>query len=221
MLPRARYRQIETARPGRSSLRIVRGTCRDPAQRDHRDVRRGHAGPGRSPDAQFIGVMVTNSAIGMAQEVRARRTLDRLSLLVAAPASVERDGVTRPRSPDQVALGDVVRLAPSDQLVAMARCLALVISAWTNRCSRVSPSPRTVGAEVRSGAFVVEGTGVYRVSAVGREVRRSPRRRPRAPDRRYSRAARRLGCPEPPRVSEGEASGYGVTKDAYGGQMPQ
>ena len=73
--------------------------------------------------------MVTNSAIGMAQEVRARRTLDRLSLLVAAPASVERDGVTRPRSPDQVALGDVVRLAPSDQLVAMARCLALVISA--------------------------------------------------------------------------------------------
>ena len=156
--------------------------------------------------------MVTNSAIGMAQEVRARRTLDRLSLLVAAPASVERDGVTRPRSPDQVALGDVVRLAPGDQLVAMARCLALVISAWTNRCSRVSPSPRTVGAEVRSGAFVVEGTGADRVSAVGERgspLASTPSPCPGSPPLTRGAAS---WVPGTPRVSQAEASGHGVSK---------
>ncbi len=43
-------------------------------------------------DALFLGIIVANSAIGIIQEVRAKRALDRLSLLVAPHANVRRDG---------------------------------------------------------------------------------------------------------------------------------
>ena len=49
---------------------------------------------GDARDALFLGIIVANSAIGIVQEVRAKRALDRLSLLVAPSARVKRDGLT-------------------------------------------------------------------------------------------------------------------------------
>ena len=46
-------------------------------------------------DALFLGIIVVNSGIGIIQEVRAKRALDRLALLVAPQARVRRDGVVR------------------------------------------------------------------------------------------------------------------------------
>jgi magnesium-transporting ATPase (P-type) len=124
---------------------------------------------GDPQDVLFIGVVLANSGIGIAQEVLAKRALDRLALLVAAYATVERDGVASHLAPDQIVLGDVVGLAPGDQLVADgklvgAQDLRLDESVLTGESV---PARRTVGDAVRSGAFVVEGTGTYRVDAVG------------------------------------------------------
>ena len=47
---------------------------------------------GDARDALFLGIIVANSTIGISQEVRAKRALDRLSLLVAPHAKVRRDG---------------------------------------------------------------------------------------------------------------------------------
>ena len=48
-------------------------------------------------DALFLAILVANSAIGIAQELRAKRTLDRLAALVAPRATVVRDGEPRER----------------------------------------------------------------------------------------------------------------------------
>ncbi len=120
-------------------------------------------------DALFLGIIVVNSGIGITQEVRAKRALDRLSLLVAPQARVERDGVVRPAPIDQVVVDDLVRIEPGDQVVADGRLLSSsdlrvdesVLSGESE------PARREVGDEVRSGAFVVEGTGGYQVTAVG------------------------------------------------------
>ncbi len=122
-------------------------------------------------DALFLGVIVANSGIGIAQEVRAKRALDRLSLLVAPHARVRRDGEVRTVSREEVVVGDVALLEPGDQLTAdglllAARDLRLDESILTGESQ---PAARGVGDEVRSGAFVVEGTGTYEVSAVGEE----------------------------------------------------
>src|SRR5919108_6444198 len=47
---------------------------------------------GEWQDALFLGILVANSTIGIVQEVRAKRALDKLALLAAARAIVIRDG---------------------------------------------------------------------------------------------------------------------------------
>lgn len=120
-------------------------------------------------DALFLGIIVANSGIGIVQEVRAKHALDRLSLLVAPRANVLREGSRRLLPVEDVVPGDVVLLAPGDQVVAdgtlrAARELRLDESILTGESQSVT---RRQGEEVRSGAFVAEGTGAYEVEAVG------------------------------------------------------
>jgi P-type E1-E2 ATPase len=120
-------------------------------------------------DALFLGILVANTAIGIVQEVRAKRALDRLSALVAPTANVVRDGRPRPLHVDEVVPGDLVRLAPGDQVVADGRLtevegLALDESILSGESA---PLRRGAGDEVRSGSFAVEGRGSYVVEAVG------------------------------------------------------
>jgi cation-transporting P-type ATPase E len=126
---------------------------------------------GDARDALFLGVIVANSTIGISQEVRAKRALDRLSLLVAPHASVRRDGAVRKIEVAQVVLDDLVLLAPGDQVIADG---TLVTSAdlrldESSLTGESEPVRRIDGEEVRSGAFVVEGTGAYEVTAVGED----------------------------------------------------
>src|SRR5439155_4957545 len=73
---------------------------------------------GEWQDALFLGVLVGNAGIGTVQEVRAKRALDRLTALVAPTATIVRDGTPREAHVDEVVVGDLVRVAPGDQVVA-------------------------------------------------------------------------------------------------------
>ena len=122
-------------------------------------------------DALFLFIVVANAGIGIAQELRAKRALDRLSALVAPRATVVRDGEPAEVAVDEVVEGDLVRVQPGDQVVAdgpleQADGLALDESILTGESHAVA---RAAGEEVRSGSFVVEGTGAYLVAAVGEE----------------------------------------------------
>jgi cation-transporting P-type ATPase E len=122
-------------------------------------------------DALFLGVLFSNSAIGIVQEVRAKHALDSLAALVRATASVVRRGTPRPLSVDQIVVGDVITLAPGDQIVADGLILdaagvLLDESILTGESRPVSRSP---GEKILSGAFVTEGSGSYEVTAVGPE----------------------------------------------------
>jgi cation-transporting P-type ATPase E len=122
-------------------------------------------------DALFLGVLVANAGIGIAQEVRAKLTLDRLAALVAPTAAVIRDGTPRNVAVEEVVEGDVVVLEPGDQVVAdgtlqRSDSLALDESILTGESAAIA---RAEGDEVRSGSFAVEGGGAYVVTAVGDE----------------------------------------------------
>jgi cation-transporting P-type ATPase E len=122
-------------------------------------------------DALFLFILLANSAIGIGQELRAKRALDRLAALVAPTATVVRDGVARNVAVEDVVPGDLVRLAAGDQVVADGRIdesagLALDESILTGE-SR--PVTRAAGEQVRSGSFAVEGAGSFTVTAVGED----------------------------------------------------
>ncbi len=71
---------------------------------------------GHPIDALFAGVMVVNSAIGIIQEVRAKRTLDRLTVLIAPTVVVVRDGVEHEIAPSDIVLDDLIRLRAGDEV---------------------------------------------------------------------------------------------------------
>ncbi len=122
-------------------------------------------------DALFLGVIVANSGIGITQEVRAKRSLDRLALLVAPHGEVLRDGVARKVPVGALVPGDLVLLSPGEQIVADGHVLVAneLLVDESILSGESEPARREVGEEVRSGAFVVEGTGVCEVTAVGAE----------------------------------------------------
>ena len=75
-------------------------------------------------DALFGLVLIANAAIGIVQELRAKRTLDRLTLLSAPRARVVRDGELREVRPGELVLDDVLALEPGDQVVVDGEVVA-------------------------------------------------------------------------------------------------
>ena len=129
---------------------------------------------GESNDALFGGVLIANTLIGVVQELRAKRSLDRLAVLSAPHAVVQRraDGdrvVERELTVRDVVLDDVLVLRPGDQVVVDGELLdssGLEVdeSLLTGEADPVSKQP---GDEVLSGSFVAAGTGRYRATRVG------------------------------------------------------
>src|SRR5664280_1371173 len=126
---------------------------------------------GDARDALFLGIIVANATIGITQETRAKRALDRLATLVAPRATAVRDGVERQLATAEVVPGDLLRLRAGEQVVAdgervSAQELALDESVLTGESE---PVRRSTGEGIRSGSFAVEGSGAFTVSAVGPE----------------------------------------------------
>ena len=120
-------------------------------------------------DALFGIVLVTNAAIGIVQELRAKRTLDKLELVTAPAARVVRDGKVQEIPVDRIVLDDLVELRPGDQLavdgvVTDAAGLEIDESLLTGESDAVRKEP---GDECLSGSFVAAGAGRYRATAVG------------------------------------------------------
>jgi cation-transporting ATPase E len=123
---------------------------------------------GPPQDALFGVVIVINMAIGTAQELRAKRALDRLAIVTAPRARVLRDGVVIEVAQDEVVLDDALDLRRGDQVpvdaeVLRAEGLELDEALLTGEAE---PVPKRPGDTVLSGSFAVAGTGLARVTAV-------------------------------------------------------
>ena len=118
---------------------------------------------GRPIDALVsVLVIATNVVVGVVQEVRAKRTLDRIALLTRPTAAVVRDGVVRHVPPEQLVIGDLIELGAGDQVVLDGRlatgALGLDESQLTGESDVVRKRP---GGEVFSGSFATTGSGRY------------------------------------------------------------
>ena len=122
-------------------------------------------------DALFAGVVVSNSLIGIGQEMQARRTLNALAVLSAPKARVRREGTSAEIGISGVVADDLLEIAPGDQVVVDGRIeaatgLEVDESLLTGESEPVEKAP---GDEVLSGSFVSAGSGLYRAGRIGAE----------------------------------------------------
>lgn len=123
-------------------------------------------------DALFGIVLVSNILIGIVQELRAKFTLDRLSVLSASKARVIRGGQPLEIEVESVVLDDVLELLRGDQVVAdgqvlVSRGLEIDESLLTGESEPVNKS---AGDTLMSGSFVVAGAGSYQATKVGSQA---------------------------------------------------
>ena len=126
---------------------------------------------GEPQDAVFGIILVANAAIGIGQELRAKRTLDRLAVLTAPTVRVIRDETSLDVRVAELVAGDMVQLRPGDQLVAdgvvrTGMGLQADESLLTGESEPVDKRP---GDHLLSGSFVVAGSGGYQATGVGAE----------------------------------------------------
>jgi cation-transporting ATPase E len=123
-------------------------------------------------DGLFGFVIVANTAIGIVQELRAKRTLDSLAVIGEARPTVRRDGAAGEIPTSAIVLGDLVELGPGDKVVVdgetvEADGLEIDESLLTGEADPVLKKP---GDPVMSGSFVVAGGGAFTATRVGREA---------------------------------------------------
>ncbi|QAY73053.1 HAD family hydrolase [Agromyces protaetiae] len=127
---------------------------------------------GRWQDALFGLAAISNAIIGVVQEYRAKRALDKLALMYAPKARVVRDGVETEIAVSEVVLDDLLIVRSGDQVVADAQVLeATRLEADESLLTGESdPVDKDPGDRLLSGSLVVGGEGEARVVAVGDEA---------------------------------------------------
>ena len=116
----------------------------------------------------FLPVVIGNMCIGIFQELRAKRVLDKMSLLNAPHAIVLRDGLEQKLPAEQLVQGDVVILSSGDQIPADATLLQGSVQVnealLTGEADEIEKNP---GDTLLSGSFIVAGRCYARLDKVG------------------------------------------------------
>jgi cation-transporting P-type ATPase E len=123
-------------------------------------------------DALFGIVLVLNALIGIVQEVRSKRSLDRLAVLNAPRATAVRDGTPVEVPTKELVLDDVIVLGLGDQITVDGRVLSTAGLEVDESLltGEADPVDKQRGDEVRSGSFVVSGSGRIVATAVGADA---------------------------------------------------
>lgn len=118
----------------------------------------------------FLPIIIGNTVIGIVQEIRAKNTLEKMSLLNAPHADVIRNGSVKQISTDELVKDDVILLTAGKQICADAVVISGNIqvneSLLTGEADEVE---KTEGSTLMSGSFVVSGECYARLEKVGNE----------------------------------------------------
>ncbi len=118
----------------------------------------------------FLLVVITNLFMGIFQELKAKRTIDKLSLLSAPKVVAIRNGEKVNIALKDIVLDDYIELASGSQICADAVVVEGTIEVNESLITGESdPITKGVGDELLSGSFVISGTAVSKVIHVGQD----------------------------------------------------
>ena len=118
----------------------------------------------------FMGILVLNIGIGLYQDIRARKLIDKLKVVSSVQVNVLRDGEIKQVKANEVVLSDIIEIKQGNQLVCDGKIVNGFVemneSLLTGESRNIS---KTVNEEVYSGSFVAAGKALYRVEHIGKD----------------------------------------------------
>ena len=125
---------------------------------------------GSYKNAFFVCIIIINTLIGIAQEIRAKKTIDKLAILTARKSVVIREGQKWTVPTKELVLDDVVCLKTGDQVPADARILEGSLEVNESLLTGESDNlPKNEGDELFSGSFVTSGEACCQIIHVGKD----------------------------------------------------
>lgn len=125
---------------------------------------------GSYKNAFFVGIIIINTLIGIAQEIRAKKTIDKLAILTAKKSIVIREGKKWTVPTEDLVLDDLVCLKTGDQVPADAKVLEGSVEVNDSLLTGESDNlPKNVGDELFSGSFVTSGEACCQIIHVGKD----------------------------------------------------
>ena len=119
-------------------------------------------------NCMFMVIILVNTAIGIIQEIRAKKTIEKLSLLTAPSVKVIRNGYESTITTNEVVIDDIIVLSNGKQVVADSSIVEGSIEVNESMLTGESlPIKKKVGDTIYAGSFVVSGTCKVRVEKVG------------------------------------------------------
>ena len=116
----------------------------------------------------FMAIILVNIFIGIIQEIKAKRTIEKLSLLTAPVVKVIRDGIESNINSEEIVIDDIIMLSTGKQIVA--DCVVVEGNIEVNESVLTGeslPIKKKVGDTLLAGSFVVSGHCHARVEKVG------------------------------------------------------
>lgn len=125
---------------------------------------------GSYKNSMFVFIIIINTVIGILQEIRAKKTIDKLAILAQSKVSVLREGEVSSISTEELVLDDCILLKTGDQVPADARVLdgnlEVNESLLTGEADNLA---KKTGDELFSGSFVTSGEAYCQVIHVGKD----------------------------------------------------
>lgn len=125
---------------------------------------------GSYKNSMFVGIIIINTVIGIIQEIRAKKTIDKLAILTESKAVVLRDGKKWSISTEKLVLDDLIYLKTGEQVPADCRIiegsLEVNESLLTGEADNLGKGE---GDELFSGSFVTAGEACCQIIHVGKD----------------------------------------------------
>ena len=125
---------------------------------------------GSIKNAFFVCIIIINTLIGIAQEIRAKKTIDKLAILTAKKSIVIREGKKWTVPTEELVLDDLVCLKTGDQVPADAKILEGSLEVNESLLTGESDNlPKNQGDQLFSGSFVTAGEACCQIIHVGKD----------------------------------------------------
>lgn len=118
----------------------------------------------------FCIVYLANIAIGITQEIKAKRSIEKLSLISSKSAKVIRNGVETEISTKEIVLDDILHYSLGNQIATDSIIQEGTVEVNESLLTGESVAiKKTVGEPLFAGSFITGGTCLARANKVGKE----------------------------------------------------